>query len=250
MPLCSLEEGLDELRAGRLLIVVDDERRENEGDLVMPAEMVTPEAVNFMVTHARGLLCMPMLDERLTALNIGMMPSENSPSKYPTAFTASVDYRRGTTTGISAHDRAATVRALIDPQAKSSDFTRPGHLFPLRYQPGGVLVRAGHTEAIVDLCRLAGLYPAGVVCEIMKDDGTMARVPDLEVFAEEQGLKILSIAQIIAHRRRHESLVERVAEPAYHPGTGNSRSSPTGAPSTPGSTLPSPSGSGRRTSQS
>ena len=212
MPLCSLEEGLDELRAGRLLIVVDDERRENEGDLVMPAEMVTPEAVNFMVTHARGLLCMPMLDERLTALNIGMMPSENSPSKYPTAFTASVDYRRGTTTGKSAHDRAATVRALIDPQAKSSDFTRPGHLFPLRYQPGGVLVRAGHTEAIVDLCRLAGLYPAGVVCEIMKDDGTMARVPDLEVFAEEQGLKILSIAQIIAHRRRHESLVERVAE--------------------------------------
>jgi 3,4-dihydroxy 2-butanone 4-phosphate synthase/GTP cyclohydrolase II len=207
-----MEEAIEDLRAGKFIIVVDDERRENEGDLVMPAEKVTPEAVNFMVTHARGLLCMPMVDERLRELNIPMANSEHANGHLPTAFTMSVDYREGTTTGISAYDRASTIRALIDPASKPEDFSRPGHLFPLRYHPGGVLVRAGHTEAIVDLCNIAGMYPAGVVCEIMKDDGSMARLPDLEQFAERHGLRILSIAQIIAHRRRYDNLIERVAE--------------------------------------
>ncbi len=212
MPLCSLEEALEEMRAGRLLIVVDDEQRENEGDLVMAAEKVTPEAVNFIVKQARGLLCMPMLGERLDELQMPLMITENGGNKNQTAFTISVDYKKNTTTGISAHDRAATVQALIDPAARPEDFTRPGHLFPLRYYPGGVLVRAGHTEAIVDLCNLAGMYPAGIVCEIMAEDGSMSRLPVLEEFAEEHGLKILSIAQVIAHRRRHERLVEKVAE--------------------------------------
>ena len=212
MPLCSLEEALEEMRAGRLLIVVDDEQRENEGDLVMAAEKVTPDAVNFIVKHARGLLCMPMLGERLDELQMPLMVTENGANKNQTAFTVSVDYKQNTTTGISAHDRAATIQALIDPAAQPEDFTRPGHLFPLRYYPGGVLVRAGHTEAIVDLCNLAGMYPAGIVCEIMAEDGSMSRLPALEEFAEEHGLKILSIAQVIAHRRRHERLVEKVAE--------------------------------------
>lgn len=212
MPLCSLEEALGDLLAGKLLVVVDDEQRENEGDLVMAAELVTPEAVNFIVTHARGLLCMPVTGERLDELNMPMMVSQNATSKHQTAFTVSTDYKRNTSTGISAHDRAATIRAMIDPNARPEEFSRPGHLFPLRYHPGGVLARAGHTEAIIDLCNMAGLYPAGVVCEIMNDDGTMARMPNLEVFAEKHGLKILSIAQIIAHRRRHEKLIERVAE--------------------------------------
>ena len=212
MPLCSLEEALEEMRAGRLLIVVDDEQRENEGDLVMAAEKVTPDAVNFIVKHARGLLCMPMLGERLDELQMPLMITENAADKNQTAFTVSVDYKRNTTTGISAHDRAATIQALIDPAARHEDFARPGHLFPLRYYPGGVLVRAGHTEAIVDLCNLAGMYPAGIVCEIMAEDGSMSRLPILEEFAEEHGLKILSIAQVIAHRRRHERLIEKVAE--------------------------------------
>ena len=212
MPLCSIEEALEDIKAGKLLIVVDDERRENEGDLVMPAEMVTAESVNFMVSHARGLLCMPVAGERLDQLHMPLMVSQNSANKQQTAFTVSVDYNKGTTTGISASDRAATIRAMIDPKAKPDQFTRPGHLFPLRYHPGGVLVRAGHTEATVDLCTLAGMYPAGVVCEIMNEDGTMARMPELETFAESHGLKILSISQIIAHRRRHERLIERVAE--------------------------------------
>jgi len=205
MPLCSLEEGLEELKAGRFLIVVDDENRENEGDLVMPAEMVTPEAVNFVVTHARGLLCMPIIGERLDELQI-------PPEKNQTAFTVSVDYNVNTTTGISAGDRAATILAMLDPAAKPEEFTRPGHLFPLRYHPGGVLARAGHTEAAVDLCEMVGLYPAGIVCEIMAEDGSMSRLPELERFADEHGLKILSIAQIIAQRRRTERLIERVAE--------------------------------------
>ena len=212
MPLCSLEEALDELRAGKMLIVVDDEQRENEGDLVMPAEMVTPEAVNFIVKYARGLVCMPMLGERLDELQMPLMVTENTARKDQTAFTVSVDYKPSTTTGISAQDRAATIQALIDPEARPEEFTKPGHLFPLRYYPGGVLVRAGHTEAVVDLCKLASLYPAGIVCEIMDEDGTMSRLPTLESFAEEHDLKILSIAQIIAHRRRHERLIERVAE--------------------------------------
>ena len=212
MPLCSLEEGLEELKAGRFLIVVDDENRENEGDLVMPAEMVTAEAVNFVVTHARGLLCMPIIGERLDELQIPLMVSQNGSEKNQTAFTVSVDYNVNTTTGISAGDRAATILAVLDPKTKPEELTRPGHLFPLRYHPGGVLARAGHTEAAVDLCEMLGMYPAGIVCEIMAEDGSMSRLPQLEEFAEEHGLKILSIAQIIAQRRRTERLIERVAE--------------------------------------
>ena len=212
MPLCSLEEGLEELKAGRFLIVVDDENRENEGDLVMPAEKVTAEAVNFVVTHARGLLCMPIIGERLDELQMPLMVSQNGTEKNQTAFTVSVDYNVNTTTGISAGDRAATILAMLDPKAKPEEFTRPGHLFPLRYHPGGVLARAGHTEAAVDLCEMGGMYPAGIVCEIMAEDGSMSRLPQLEEFAEEHGLKILSIAQIIAQRRRTERLIERVAE--------------------------------------
>ena len=212
MPLCSLEEGLEELKAGRFLIVVDDENRENEGDLVMAAEMVTPEAVNFVVTHARGLLCLPITGERLDELQMPLMISQNASLKYKTAFTVSVDYNIDTTTGISAGDRAATVKAMLDPAAKPEEFTRPGHLFPLRYHPGGVLARAGHTEAAVDLCEMIGLYPAGIVCEIMNEDGSMSRLPALEEFAKVHNFKILSIAQIIAQRRRTERLIERVAE--------------------------------------
>jgi 3,4-dihydroxy 2-butanone 4-phosphate synthase/GTP cyclohydrolase II len=212
MPLCSLEEGLEELKAGRFLIVVDDENRENEGDLVMPAQMVTPEAVNFCVTHARGLVCMPVIGERLDELQIPLMVIENGSEKNQTAFTVSIDYNLDTTTGISAGDRSATILAMLDPATKPDEFTRPGHIFPLRYHPGGVLARAGHTEAAVDLCEMVGMYPAGVICEVMAEDGTMSRLPQLEEFAEEHGLKILSIAQIIAQRRRTERLIERVAE--------------------------------------
>ena len=212
MPLCSLEEGLEELKSGRFLVVVDDENRENEGDLVMPAEKVTAEAVNFVVTHARGLLCMPIIGERLDELQMPLMVSQNVSEKNQTAFTVSVDYNVNTTTGISAGDRAATILAMLAPKAKPEEFTRPGHLFPLRYHPGGVLARAGHTEAAVDLCEMVGMYPAGIVCEIMAEDGSMSRLPQLEEFAEEHGLKILSIAQIIAQRRRTERLIERVAE--------------------------------------
>ncbi len=212
MPLCSVEEALDEFRAGKFVIVVDDEARENEGDLVMPAEMVTADAVNFAVTQARGLLCMPVLGERLDELNIPLMIEKNALVKHSTAFTVSVDHNKGTTTGISAHDRAATIKAMIDPSTAPDEMSRPGHLFPLRYHPGGVLARPGHTEAIVDLCDMAGMYPSGIVCEIMNDDGSMSRMDTLEVFAEKWDLKILSIAQIIAYRRRHDKLIERVAE--------------------------------------
>ncbi len=212
MPLASLEEAIEDIQQGKCLIVVDDEKRENEGDLVMPAETVTPEAVNFMVTHARGLLCMPIIGERLDELEMPLMVNGHNTASHGTAFTVSVDYRKGTTTGISAHDRAATIRAMIDPKAKAEEFARPGHLFPLRYQKGGVLVRAGHTEAAVDLARLADLYPAGIVCEILNPDGTMARMPELEELSQKHDLKIISIAQIIAHRRRHEKLIEKVAE--------------------------------------
>jgi len=213
MALASVEEGIEEIRQGKFLIVVDDEKRENEGDLVMAAEMVTPEAVNLMITAARGLLCMPVVGERLDDLNMPLMVNGDNSAKYGTAFTVSVDYLKGgTTTGISASDRAATIIAITDPEAQPEDFARPGHIFPLRYEPGGVLVRAGHTEAVVDLVKMAGLYPAGVVCEIINPDGTMSRMADLEKFSEEQDIKMVSIAQIIAYRRRHEKLVERVAE--------------------------------------
>ena len=204
MQLASIATGLQDLKAGKFLIVVDDEDRENEGDLVMPAECVTPAAVNFMVTHARGQLCMPMTAARLQELDIPLLPSRNSDSPMPTAFTMPVDYAVNTSTGISAEDRAATIRALIDPLSRPQDFIQPGHLFPLRYHPGGVLVRPGHTEAIIDLCNLANMYPAGVVCEIMKDDGAMARMPDLMAMAKAHSLNVLSIADLIAHRRQYD----------------------------------------------
>tara|TARA_B100001245_G_scaffold184557_1_gene142577 strand:- start:183 stop:1376 length:1194 start_codon:yes stop_codon:yes gene_type:complete len=207
-----MEEAIADLQAGKFIIVVDDEGRENEGDLVLPAEKVTPEAVNFMVTHAKGLLCMPMTEERLDELQIPLVSTEHTPTSLPTAFTVSIDYKKDTTTGISAFDRSATINALIDPNCQPDDFARPGHLFPLRYHKGGVLMRPGHTEAIIDLCNIGGFYPAGVVCEIMKEDGDMARMPDLEEFAIKHDLKILSIAQLIAYRRRNETLIERVAE--------------------------------------
>ncbi len=212
MPLCSLEEALEDLTSGKFVIVVDDESRENEGDLFLLAQHATPDAVNFMVTHARGLVCVPLLAERLDELRIPMLRSRNSTSSQPTAFTTSVDYKRGTTTGISASDRSATIRALIDPDSVPEDFIHPGHMFPLRASQGGVLRRPGHTEAIIDLCQQAGAYPAGVICEIMNPDGTMARLPELEQFAQEHDLKIFSIAQLIAHRRMNEKLVSRVAE--------------------------------------
>ncbi len=212
MPLCSLEEALEDLASGKFVIVVDDERRENEGDLFLFAEHATPEAIAFMVTHARGLVCVPMLGERLDELNIPMLRSRNSPSPQPTAFTTSVDYKLGTSTGISAYDRSAAIQALIDPETQPGDFIHPGHMFPLRANPGGVLNRPGHTEAIVDMCKVAGAYPAGVVCEIMNVDGTMARLPELEKFADQHDLKIFSIAQLIAHRRISENLISRVAE--------------------------------------
>ena len=213
MALCSIEEALHELKTGNMIIVVDDEQRENEGDLLMSAEHVSPEAVNFMVTHARGLLCMPMEGERLDHLKLPLMSDplewDGQPS---TAFTVSVDYKIGTETGISAQDRSDTVKALINEDVQPDDFVRPGHLFPLRANPAGVLARAGHTEATVDLCKLAGQYPAGIICEIMNEDGTMSRMPDLEEFSKQHNIKILSIAQIIAHRRQTENLVKKVAE--------------------------------------
>jgi|DewCreStandDraft_5_1066085.scaffolds.fasta_scaffold00139_76 3,4-dihydroxy 2-butanone 4-phosphate synthase/GTP cyclohydrolase II len=211
--LATVEEAIEEFRAGRFLIIVDDEDRENEGDLVLPAEVVTPDAINFMAKHGRGLICMPMTEERLDELGIPLMlPPDRNTSAHGTPFTVSVEARRGVTTGISAYDRAQTVRVLIDPRTKPDDIVMPGHMFPLRARPGGVLVRAGHTEATIDLCRLAGRYPAGVLCEIMKSDGTMARLPDLKRFARRHGLKILAIKDLIAWRLQREQLVERVSE--------------------------------------
>ena len=212
MPLATMEEALEDIRNGRFVVVVDDENRENEGDLILAAEKATPEAINFMVYHARGLVCMPVTGERLDELNIPLMVDASNSAKHGTAFTVSIDYKKGTTTGISAHDRAATIRAITDPDVTADDFLRPGHLLPLRYQPGGVLARPGHTEAAIDLARLAGLYPAGVVCEIMNADGTMSRLPELEEFCAEHDFKLITIAQIIAYRRRAETLVRSVAE--------------------------------------
>ena len=218
MPLASVEEAIEDIRQGKFVIIVDDEDRENEGDLAIAAEAVTPESISYMATHGRGLICMPMMGERLDALNLPPMVAENT-AHLETAFTVSVDYKRKTSTGISAHDRAATVLALIDPNTRPEDIARPGHLFPLRYAEGGVLVRAGQTEAIVDLTTMAGLYPAGVICEVMGDDGTMQRMPQLEEFSSKHDIKLISVAQIIDYRQQHESLVERVAEtrlPTYY----------------------------------
>jgi 3,4-dihydroxy 2-butanone 4-phosphate synthase/GTP cyclohydrolase II len=206
-----IDEAIAEIRRGRMVIVVDDEDRENEGDFVVAAEKATPEAINFLATHGRGLICAPATGERLDELELGPMVADNT-APMQTAFSISVDYLPGMTTGISADDRARTVRALADPAVRGDEFARPGHVFPLRAERGGVLRRAGHTEAAVDLARLAGLYPAGVLCEIMDDDGRMARVPRLKRLAAQFGLKIITIRDLIAHRRRTEVLVARVVE--------------------------------------
>jgi 3,4-dihydroxy 2-butanone 4-phosphate synthase/GTP cyclohydrolase II len=211
MPLARVEEAIADIRAGKMVIICDDEDRENEGDLAMAAECVTPQHVNFMATHARGLICMPMLGHRLEDLRLPLMTQENT-ARLGTAFTVSVDVLSGATTGISAFDRAATIRALIDPNTVPEDLGRPGHIFPLRYMEGGVLKRAGQTEASVDLTRLAGLYPASVICEIMAEDGYMARMPTLEEFSKKHGIKIVTVADIITFRREHEKLIERVAQ--------------------------------------
>lgn len=206
----TIEEAIADVREGKMLIVVDDEDRENEGDIIVAAEKATPEVVNFMATHARGLICMPMLGERLDELEIQAMVTENT-DNHQTAFTVSVDYRT-TATGISAFERAETIKALISEEAVPSDFRKPGHIFPLRYRSGGVLRRTGHTEGSIDLARLAGLYPAAVICEIMNADGTMARLPELYHFAQLHGLRIVSIADLIEYRRRKEKLVTRVSD--------------------------------------
>ncbi len=206
----TIPEAIDDIARGRIVIVVDDADRENEGDLIVAAEKVTPETIAFMVRYTSGVICMPVLGERLDELRIPLMVAANTDHQ-GTAFTVSVDARRGVTTGISAADRAMTIRTLIDPATLPEDVLRPGHIFPLRYREGGVLRRAGHTEAAVDLARLAGLYPAGVLCETVNDDGTMARLPDLARFAKEHDLRLISIADLIEYRRRREVLVERVA---------------------------------------
>ncbi|HLY52960.1 MAG TPA: 3,4-dihydroxy-2-butanone-4-phosphate synthase [Steroidobacteraceae bacterium] len=220
--LSPIEELLAELRAGRMVVVVDDEDRENEGDLIMAAEHATPEAVAFMIRHTSGIICVPMEEERLAALELPQMVPANNESQR-TAFTVSVDLRTGTTTGVSSADRAATIRALAGGRASPADFARPGHIFPLRARAGGVLVRAGHTEAAVDLCRLAGLTPIGVLCEVMNDDGTMARRPQLEAFAGRHGLKMGTIAALIRHRLRTERSVERIGEYAVETAFGEFR---------------------------
>ncbi len=211
MSLATIPEAIEDIKAGKFVIVVDDEDRENEGDLVIAAEKITPEAINFMATNGRGLICVPLTGQRLDDLKIPMMVANNT-SKFTTAFSVSVEARVGTTTGISAADRATTVKVLVDLKTRAEDLLMPGHMFPLRAKDGGVLVRAGQTEAAVDLARLAGLYPAGVLCEIMNEDGTMARMPHLEGVAKKFGLRIVSVADLIAYRRRHEKLVHRVAE--------------------------------------
>tara|TARA_B100001750_G_scaffold49978_1_gene37897 strand:- start:5079 stop:6311 length:1233 start_codon:yes stop_codon:yes gene_type:complete len=211
MPLSKIEEAIADIKNGKMVIVIDDEDRENEGDLTMAAEMVTPEAINFMATYGRGLICVPMLGDQLDRLNLPLMVSNNTAS-LSTAFTVSVDSLIGTTTGISASDRSDTIKALINEDTKPEDLGRPGHIFPLRYVDGGVLKRTGQTEASIDLCRLAGLEEAAVICEIMADDGNMARMPQLEDFAEQHDVKIVSVEDLIAYRRMHERLIERVAE--------------------------------------
>ena len=211
MPVATVEEAIADVRAGKMVIICDDEDRENEGDLSMAASLITAEDINFMATHGRGLICVPMLGQRLEQLRLPMMTQDNT-ARLGTAFTVSVDVLRGATTGISAFDRAATIRALLDPATVPEDLGRPGHIFPLRYMEGGVLKRAGQTEASVDLARLAGLYPAAVICEVMDDDGSMARMPALEKFSQKHDVKIVTVADIITYRREHEKLIERVAQ--------------------------------------
>jgi 3,4-dihydroxy 2-butanone 4-phosphate synthase/GTP cyclohydrolase II len=210
-PFTDVPTAIEEIRAGRMIVVVDDEDRENEGDLTLAAEKVTPEAINFMAKHGRGLICVAMTGERLDHLRIGMMTSENT-SPYGTAFCESVEAREGVTTGISAQDRARTIQVCIDPHSRPGDLVRPGHTFPLRARKGGVLVRAGQTEASVDLARLAGLVPAGVICEIMNEDGTMSRVPDLIEFCRQHNLKMVTVAELIRYRMQNERYVQRIGE--------------------------------------
>jgi 3,4-dihydroxy 2-butanone 4-phosphate synthase / GTP cyclohydrolase II len=211
MPFASIEDAAADIRDGRMIIIVDDEDRENEGDLVCAAEKITPEIINFMATYARGLICMPLTEERCDELHLTMQVADNT-SFLGTAFTVSIEARKGVTTGISAADRATTILTAVDPKTRPQDLARPGHVFPLRARAGGVLVRPGQTEASVDMARIAGLYPAGVVCEIMNPDGTMARLPQLEEFAAEHRLKIISVADLIRYRMRKEELVRRAAE--------------------------------------
>ncbi len=210
-PFCDVETALGEIRAGRMIVVIDDEDRENEGDLTMAAEKITPEAINFMAKYGRGLVCLAMTEERLDYLRLGQMSSENT-SNFGTAFTESIDAKDGVTTGISAYDRSHTIQVAIDSTTRPNDLARPGHVFPLRARKGGVLVRAGQTEASVDLARLAGMVPAGVICEIMNDDGTMARVPQLTEFCRQHDMKMLTVAELIRYRMAHERYVQRMAE--------------------------------------
>ena len=209
--LITLLQAIEDIANGKMVIIVDDEDRENEGDICIAAEFVTPEIINFMATEARGLICVPMMASRLRELQLGLMVQENT-ARLTTAFTVSVDAVKDVSTGISVHDRAATVKSLIDPETKPEDLARPGHIFPLKYCEGGVLVRAGQTEAIVDLARIAGKYPAGVICEVMSEDGTMSRLPELERFSKKHSIGIVTVAQIIEYRRNHEKIIERVAE--------------------------------------
>ncbi|MFC1961460.1 bifunctional 3,4-dihydroxy-2-butanone-4-phosphate synthase/GTP cyclohydrolase II [Chloroflexota bacterium] len=211
MGIVSVTKAIENIRNGKFVIIVDDEDRENEGDLAIAAEMITPEAINFMTIHGRGLICLPVKGERLDELNIPLMVTENT-SRFTTAFTVSVEAKHKTSTGISAEDRAETVKAIINPATRPEDIVRPGHMFPLRAKEGGVLARAGHTEAIVDMARLASLYPAGVICEILNEDGTMARLTELKTLSEKLDIDIVTITDLIAYRYRHEKLVHRVAE--------------------------------------
>jgi 3,4-dihydroxy 2-butanone 4-phosphate synthase/GTP cyclohydrolase II len=211
MPFVSVPEAVEEIRAGRILIIVDDEDRENEGDLMVAAEKVTPEIINFMATYGRGLICLALTPERCDYLRLPLMSAHNT-STFGTAFTEAIDASEGVTTGISAADRTRTILTAIDPACRPSDLARPGHVFPLRAREGGVLVRAGQTEASVDLSRLAGMAPAGVICEVMNEDGTMARVPQLEDFCARHGIKMISVAEIIRYRMKHEKFIRRVAE--------------------------------------
>src|ERR1043165_4988965 len=210
-PFTDVPSAIEEIRAGRMVIIADDEDRENEGDLTLAAEKVTPEAINFMAKYGRGLICLALTEERLEHLRIGPMTAENT-SQFGTAFCEAIDARDGVTTGISAYDRSRTIQVAIDPKSRPGDLARPGHVFPLRARKGGVLVRAGQTEASVDLARLAGMVPAGIICEIMNEDGTMSRVPDLIKFCTEHGLKMLTVAELIRYRMSHERYVRRVGE--------------------------------------
>ena len=211
MALSTISEAIEDIKSGKIIIIVDDENRENEGDFAVAAEKITPDLINFMAKYGRGLICMPIINERLEELKIPLMVSDNT-APLGTAFTVSIEAKHRVSTGISAHDRAETIKTVIHPDTRPDDIVRPGHMFPIAARKGGVLVRAGHTEAIVDLAKLANLYPAGVICEIMNEDGTMARLPQLEKITDKFGLKMVSIADLISYRRRTEKLIRRVAE--------------------------------------